>query len=318
MTTTATRSPFKGYMKDIEARDVSEALTLAGLDFTVQKAPLYAAMVDTFGVDQVEIEGKAGILRDDNGGYRSLGVASWDYGIIQNHEAFEPIDYLAREGFITRIVQAGSVGHGRRVFMLAELAGECRLRDPHQRMVMFATTHDGTGSFTVRGWMNRLHCTNQIPAVFGRKKGDWISKVNHTSRAATYLAGVRAAVVQAIEGLEQYDDIMQELTSLSLSSVDVEEFLTRLFPLPPLVQYTRDHDLAAGERRTKALATSKRDVVRSLVNGEHNEGLHGTRAALFHGAVEYSDYYARGDNAQRILNGTDIKFKTRALELAMA
>ena len=315
-TATQTRAPFNGYMKDVsEATSVASALSTAGLDFHVHKAPLYALTPGENGVEQIEIEGKAGILRNTADGYRSLGVASWQYGVIQNDEAFAPIDYLMAEGVIARIVQAGSIGHGQRVFMLAELASECRLSDPHQRMIMFATTHDGTGSFTVRGWLNRLHCTNQIPGIFGRKKADWIAKVNHTSNATMYLAGVRGAVLAAVETLDQYDEMLADLQSRPVDADRREEFVDALFPLRPELQ-APIRMLDTGQRRALGMIMEKRYKVHELIDGPHNEGLHGTAAALFHGAVEYSDYFARGDNAARILNGSDVPFKLKALELA--
>ena len=312
------RSPFNGYMTDVsEATDVASALTTAGLDFQVHKAPLYAMTPTPDGIEQIEIEGKAGILRDDPYGFRSLGVASWGYGLIQNDEAFAPIDYLMREGFIERIVQAGETGYGQRVFMLAELTSECRLSDPHQRMIMFATTHDGTGSFTVRGWMRRLHCNNQIPGIFSKKKVDWISKVAHTRNASTYLAGVTGAVLAAMESLDVYDSLMTSLQQVHVSSERKQAFVERLYPMRPELEgvLTRSN---AGARRARGVIEEKREATRRLIDGPNNEGLHGTAAALFHGAVEYSDYYARGNNAQRILKGTDVPFKLRALELAGA
>jgi hypothetical protein len=315
-TTTQRRSPFNGYMKDVsEATSVASALTTAGLDFQVHKAPLYAMTPTANGVDQVEIEGKAGILRDTPEGFRSLGVASWGYGVIQNDEAFAPIDYLMREGFISGIAQAGAIGNGQRVFMLAELTSECRLSDPHQRMIMFATTHDGTGSFTVRGWMHRLFCSNQIPGIFSQRKSDWISKVAHTRNAQSYLAGVTGAVMTAIETLDMYDTLMADLQKVNVNTVQREMFLESLFPMrPELGGVLARSD--AGARRARGVIEEKRNVTRRLIAGPNNEGLHGTAAALFQGAVEYSDHYARGNNAQRILKGTDVPFKLRALSLA--
>ena len=62
----------------------------------------------------------------------------------------------------------------------------------------------------------------------------------------------------------------------------------------------------------------RQDKILARINGQYNANIAGTVAALFQGAVEYSDYDARGRNADRILTGRDIKFKKRAWESAKA
>jgi hypothetical protein len=54
------------------------------------------------------------------------------------------------------------------------------------------------------------------------------------------------------------------------------------------------------------------------INGAFNANITGTVAALFQGAVEYSDYDSRGRNADRILLGRDVEFKQRAWDAAKA
>ena len=311
---TNTRNPFGRHMTTLDTTSVSEAMTQSGLDFTIEKLPVTVDVITDEGVTRMPMPDNSGIIARWGNTIVPFRTVGKGYEVIQNAEAFEPLEYLIREGFVSRIEQAGFVKAGRRVFMLAALGEESFLADPHQRMIMFSTAHDGSGSLTVRGWQKRLACANQIPMVL--RKGTAISTIRHSSNAKQYMAQTTDAVLAAIGQMEAYDLTMEKLLQSSVTDYDVELFLEKLFPLPENMKSLWTGTMQ--ESRTLRTTREKRATTSRLINGKNNTNIVGTAASLFAGAVEWSDYHSQGDRGARILNGTDVKFKQRALQYALA
>lgn len=315
----ATRSPFGRVLQDVsQAATLDEAMRLGGLDFTVTKAELSSVHLDENGGTITDYPNYRGIVRTDT--RKSLAVVSDTYGIVQNHDAFSPLDYLQREGIVSGFDQAGMIGGGARVFMLATLGSESTIEgDPHIRKVLIATSHDGTGSVTARGWLHRVTCANQVPAMFFNGKAQpVVGKIRHTSRAETYLAQFRQAVLGAVQSLDHMERQIRALSVTRASSDDVVRFCERMFPLKDeSIQYKKEYHLSRGEKTTLNRVRMQRHTLRSLIEqAPTQENVRGTNAALFHAAVEYSDYLSSGKRAERIVTGRDAAFKAKALVLA--
>lgn len=304
-TVTPVRSPFGLAMQDVSsATSLQDAMRDASIDFEVQRWDLTAS--SETGISPVT--NHVGLVRTDNS--EVISVVGAKYGVIQNHEAFAPLDYMMREGFIESIDSAGSLDNGAKVFMLANLAASSRIQgDAHTRQLLIATTHDGSGATTARGWLHRLHCTNQIPAIFS-KKGT-VQRIRHTSRAQNYLQDFRHAVIASMESIGLMEDRINVLNDIDTTAWQVEQFIDRMFPKP----------IAAMDVSKYRAASTVNDRQRGYLAGliydaPTNENIRGKASALFAAAVEYSDYYSRGKRSERILRGRDVEFKSRALHLA--
>lgn len=301
-------------MTSLGTTSVSEAMAQSGLDFAIEKLPVSVDVLSEDGVTRMQMPENMGIVarwQDKIVPFRTVGKG---YEVIQNTEAFAPLEYLIGEGLVSHIEQAGYTNQGRRVFMLAALSQESHLADPHSRMVMFSTTHDGSGSLVIRGWEKRLFCANQIPMIYKTRKDSDILRIRHSANAKQYMAQTTTAVLAAITQMEDYERNMDVLLNTPAYEGDVEMFLHGMFPNPSterMQQLTREQTLRAIRNQEE-----KRETTSRLINGRNNLNITGTAASLFAGAVEWSDYYSRGDNGSRILNGTDVKFKQRAFELA--
>jgi|DEB0MinimDraft_6_1074348.scaffolds.fasta_scaffold15473_2 phage/plasmid-like protein (TIGR03299 family) len=287
-----------GVLLDTKAADsVEDAVRIAGLDFNVETEPV----VTKSGLELPSNQAIVSVYPD--GLRHPLGVVGRRYQPIQNSELLEPLDYLMNEGFITEISSAGSIDYGKRVIVIAKLSSECRLEDPHHRSIMFATGHDGTVAATVRGWSERMTCKNQIPAVF-RGRG-YISRIRHTMSGVAALPMLRDAVLAAIQNLDKYDEAMEQLLKHEATLGDEVGYVERLFPMP-----------IEGTERQERYVDDKRNTVLNLMHADTNRNIEGTAAAMYQAAVEYHDYFSRGNRARRVLTGNDTKFKVRALELA--
>lgn len=306
-TMTAIRRPFnalEGTLTDVStASNLNEVLDTAGLDYEVALHDLQSQVVTQDGVTRVDYI-QSGVVRMDT--FAPLGVVGDRYTPIQNRDAFEPLRYLHEEGFISEFEQAGVLGAGQRAFIIARLGDGMNLTDEHHARVLFSTTHDGSGSYSVRAIAERLWCRNQIPRL--SKLGKGLMSIRHTHSATRRVQQVRAAVMSEIKWFDEYSEAYERMLNTPVQSSRVGAFINQVAPMPPS---------DATERQVRAAEKRQHDLV-ARIYGIHNENIEGTVAALFQGAVEYSDYDARGRNAERILLGRDVSFKQRAWDTALA
>jgi phage/plasmid-like protein (TIGR03299 family) len=283
------------------ATSISEVLEQADLDWEVSLHDLkYTPGSDMPSVDMPDHFAVA------RSGLTPLGVVGQRYTPIQNSDAFAPLEYLEREGFISGYDQAGVLGDGQKVFVIATLNKELNVGDPHTNRLLFSTTHDGTGSFNVRAISQRLFCSNQIPRLNSLGKSLGIS-IRHTQSAQQRMLRVKDLVLAEMRWIDEYQKGYETLLDSPAQGDAVLAFVSMIAPtpVPP-----------ATERMVRA-AEKKREDILQRIYGSTNSNIRGTWAAAFQGAVEYSDFDARGNNAERILLGRDVAFKREAWDLAL-
>ena len=303
---TATRTPFGHKMLKDTSRfeSIGGVMAEAGLDYTVEKVGLQTEPIITpDGVTTVEMPDHQAIVRWHNNRPIPFTPVGNGYTVIQNADAFAPLEYLWDEGFIKHIQSAGTLNEGRRAFMLAELSSTSMLADPHERYILVTTTHDGTGALIVRGWSKRLACSNQIPAIL--RKGSRIASIRHTANAALNVGNIRSAMLSAIRDMDDYDRDYQRLLDTPMHYGDRRHFVNTMFSMPE-----------NATPRIEDRVNSDRAMLDRLIAGKANENILGTGAALFQAAVEWHDYHSRGNRGERIIKGADIAFKTRAFAIA--
>ena len=300
----ARNNALAGTLTDVsDARTIDDVLDLADLNWDVDLRDLYFNRGDGGGL--AEVPDQYAVVRDHT---TPLGVVGQRYTPIQNRDAFAPLAYLEAEGFISGYEQAGMLGDGQRVFVIARLGQEMRLVDKHHARILFSTTHDGSGAFSVRAMIQRLWCANQIPRL--REQGSSLGiSIRHTQSAEQRISQVKHRVMAEMQWIEEYEAGYQRLLDAPrISPRLTTEFVNAMAPIPSGPKVT-DRMIRTAER--------KQHDLRNRISSKANENIAGTMAALFQGAVEYSDYDARGNNAERILLGRDIEFKRQAWDRAL-
>lgn len=299
-----TRNALDAVLHDVtECTSVDEVLHTAALDYEVRLQELSSQVIIPSGVTRVEYK-QMGVVRMDN--YAPLGVVGERYTPIQNADAFAPLQYLKDEGFIESFEQAGMVGGGQRAFIVARLSAGMGLTDKHESHLLFMTSHDGSGSYMVRAMAQRLRCMNQIPRLSGQ--GQRITSIKHTQSATRRVQQVRAQVLNEIKWFDEYAENYERMLHAGTTPATIDQFMSAVVPMAPRT---------ASLRQQRAAETRRHQVI-NRIYGEANSNIQGTIASLFQGAVEYSDYDARGNNAERILLGRDVRFKHRAWDAALA
>lgn len=116
------------------ARDAIEA---SGLNYRVESRSL--ATTEGSVVPQ-----RKGVVRCDTGDV--LGVVGNSYIPVQNYQAFGFLDAIVAEGGL-RYHTAGALGKGERVWMLAKLPTQIRVKgseDVMDKFLLLSNTHDGS------------------------------------------------------------------------------------------------------------------------------------------------------------------------------
>lgn len=166
----------------------AEAVKFAGLDYTVEKRPLFtydnennAADEDTgIKIPEISVPDFYATIRTDN--ETVLGVVGKDYEVVQNVDAFNFFDAIVGGDGI-QYETAGALGKGERIFITAKLPDYIKVGqdDLIEQYLFLTTSHDGGGSITAAFTPVRIVCNNTLNAAL-RNKSNTI-KIRHTANA---------------------------------------------------------------------------------------------------------------------------------------
>lgn len=174
-----------------EALNSADALRIAGLDWTVERQPVFTA-------DGKEVPGYKLNRRSSDG--KALGIVSNKYKIVQNAEAFEFTDELV--GGDVKYVTAGSLYGGKKIWLLAQMPNTKILGDDVEPYMCFANTHDGTGAVKICMTPIRVVCNNTLNLALRTAKRTW---------SAVHMGNFEAKVEEAKKALELAGKYMEEL-----------------------------------------------------------------------------------------------------------
>jgi phage/plasmid-like protein (TIGR03299 family) len=167
----------------------AEAIQFAGLDYEVEKRPLFtnslnnelAGSISGIDVPKTHIPTNFATVRNDNNAV--LGVVGKDYEIIQNIDAFSFFDAIVGGGDGIQYETAGALGKGERIFITAKLPGYIRVgnADLIEQYLFLTTSHDGYGSISAAFTPIRIVCNNTLNAAL--KNHTNCIKIRHTANA---------------------------------------------------------------------------------------------------------------------------------------
>lgn len=166
---------FKGVANVENCATSQDVMEAAGLDFTVEKCPLYAKMPESPNDAKDD-----SVLRWDGDVYRRcpsayatyrtdtnepLGTVKSKYTVVQNIDAFKFFDgAIGKNKAIWQT--AGCFGFGSRVFVSAKLPRNIMVKgDPVENYLVFTNNHDGMGGVKILFTPIRVICQNTLNAA---------------------------------------------------------------------------------------------------------------------------------------------------------
>ena len=201
-----------------EAPTSEEALKLAGLDWTIDKKPIFTE-------NGIEIPGHFANTRSSDGAV--MGVVSGKYTTVQNTDAFDFTDALIGEG--VRYETAGSLWGGKRIWLLARMP-ECKIiGEDYEPYICFTNNHDGKGA--VRACMTpvRVVCNNTLNVALNTAKRSWSTV--HRGNVSGKLEEAKQTLKLAERYLKALDEKADMLANEKMSEGEMQDALARLFPV---------------------------------------------------------------------------------------
>jgi len=347
---------------------VHEAFEQAGLNYSVESQPLFRApeelitdmqngnfdgLFDGTITDEMLIKQKRDelvnwaldfkrgmdLIQTHKATFRTdalntLGVVGKDYQIVQNEEALAFIDYLGEvSGANPKIISAGALGYGERVFITVQL-GEDNFLSPNDALktyVVFTTSHDGSGGVSALITHIRVVCQNTLNAALKDRSTNKLT-FKHTKNVGQRLDWQiaanreRAAKVfgQAGKFTDAFIANMLDLKGQIVDAKYVREFAAKMYldkaqmRLLELANWNFD--------KVEEISTRRKNNIQSLMNAIENgigqDMYRGTKLWLLNGWTTYihnvKPYKSPEQEFTSLIGGAGMKGTQSAYDILMA
>lgn len=211
-----------------DAGTTAEAIRLAGLDWTVDKAPLYAQVDAGSGLQSIKIQDKMAVIRNTDQKY--LGIVGDGYKPIQNASAFAWFDKLAR-GTDLVYESAGSLYGGRVIWILARLPEIFSVKkgDDLVPYTLLFSSHDGSKACSMTLTSVRVVCANTLEIAEKGSVNKTI-RIMHTRSAEHVLEQSAVIMGELLQRVGDQVEVFKMMSQKQLSVADVKKLNMQLFP----------------------------------------------------------------------------------------
>lgn len=226
------------------ARTSEEAIKLAGLDYRVEKEPMYTS-------EGIEIPNFFANVRQDN--RKVLGVVKGRFTNVQNPAAFSFMDSVL--GGEVRYETAGYFKNGETIWILAQVNKSYQiLGDDVSPYMVLTNSFDGSGAVKVAMTPLRISCSNTLNAALRGAKRTW--SVRHTGAIEHKLQEARETLGLADVYMKALNAKYEDLYKIKLTDDKVREVIKNLAPV----------DDGMTERKKKNLLDIQNDIMYRYFN----------------------------------------------------
>lgn len=197
-----------------ENTSIENAIQMAGLDYEVNKVPLFLENGDL-------VEGAFATQKSDDG--KVLGVVGNQYTVVQNTAAYDFVDTVIGMG--AQIESAGHFKDFSKSFVLAKTPEREILGDKYAPYLLFTNSFDGSGSVRAALTPVRVVCSNAIICALSQAV-DKIS-IRHSTNAFE-----RLQIAQSIMMSNQnyMDALNVEAEQLAMIPVTKSQYTNQIVP----------------------------------------------------------------------------------------
>ncbi|RAJ80094.1 phage/plasmid-like protein (TIGR03299 family) [Chitinophaga dinghuensis] len=212
-----------------------EAIKFAGLDYTVEKRPLFTYDNENFAnsqkedahegniiIPEIDVPNYYATVRTDN--ETVLGVVGREYEVVQNVDAFTFFDSIV-DGDGIFYETAGALGQGERIFITAKLPSYIRVGndDLIEQYLFLTTSHNGMGSITAAFTPIRIVCNNTLNAAMRNHSNS--VKIRHTTNAKDRLTQAHKVMGLANKLSVQMEDIFNQWAKVRITDPEVKKLI---------------------------------------------------------------------------------------------
>ena len=228
----------------------SEAIQHAGLDYIVEKRPLFTYDTENhignsdegIIIPEIEVPNYFATVRADT--EQVLGVVGNDYEVVQNRDAFSFFDAIVGGGDGISYETAGALGNGERIFITAKLPGYIKVgrNDLIEKYLFLTTSHDGYGSITAAFTPTRIVCNNTLHAALNNMTN--CVKIRHTQSAQGRLKQAHEVMGIAKILSNQLNGIFNRWSQLHIADKEVLKLVQQaMAPSKEVLQKVLDENI---------------------------------------------------------------------------
>ena len=201
-----------------EAMTAEEAIKLGGLDYTVERRPLFITTPDE---QLVEVPGHYSNVRTDTN--VPLGVVKGRYTIVQNKDAFGFFDSIIEQGEAI-FETAGALGRGEKIFITAKLPEDMLVHgEVVEKYIILTNSHDASTTI-IAGFTNiRVVCNNTLQAAL--KGLDNKVSISHTASAESRLREASKVMGIASVYMNEVNEIFEQMSNKKLSDLEFRHYI---------------------------------------------------------------------------------------------
>lgn len=243
-------------------------------------------------VSHTEVDGWVVNVRNDDA--TALGVVNKSYNLVSNNSLWDVAEALEKSGPDVMYETGGSLRGGAMVWVLVRLREPLMVKGDKrgETVPYFAlqNSHDGTGAFRGQATMTRIVCANtsRVADMDAKARGTEFT-FRHSKNVQDRIQEAQEALSGWRQSLTDWQDTMEELLSLKVSTSNQVKFIHRFIPMPPKNMIS---DLVE-QNILKA-----REQWKECYNGITGEGIDGTAYGLVQASTEYQEWYRRANNAE--------------------
>ena len=199
-----------------------EAIRLAKLDWDVIQFP----MVAKFNEEGTEISDDSGYFANVRSDTKDiLGVVKDRYKVVQNVEAFDFVDDIVGNGIVEcHYETAGSLGNGRRIFLLVNLPESKLVGDDVENYLFFTNSHDGSSSLMAGITNVRVVCSNTLQLAIRNASRVW--RCRHTANIDEKKNEAKTSLRLALDYMEESKILAEQL---AFKKIKEEDFFRAFF-----------------------------------------------------------------------------------------
>lgn len=203
-----------------KAMTSEEAITLANLDYDVEKAPIYAGI----GGDNLtysEFRDKVATYRTDTN--EVLGLVGRKYEIVQNRDAFGFFDAIIDSGEAI-FETAGVLGKGERIFVTAKLPNDILVNgEPCEKYIILTNSHNGSSSIIAGFTTIRVVCNNTLQASL-KELSNKVS-IQHRMGAKERLSEAYRVMGIASTYMTEVDNIFNKMANTKIDDGKLKTYI---------------------------------------------------------------------------------------------
>lgn len=277
-----------------EAPTSKDALELAGLDWIVEGRPLFLE-------NGAKIEGYVANVRNTDN--YTLGVVTDKYRVVQNHEAFQFTDTLLGEGVTYET--AGSLNHGKKVWLLAKMPSTNILGDEVVPYLVFSNSHNGDSAIRVAMTPVRVVCQNTLNIALGSAQRQWTAR--HVGKLDSKLNDAKITLGLANQYMQSLKEVADTTAKRAIQRAEFLDFIEALYDIPEDAGVAREDNiiLLRQDLATRYFKAPDLDKFRGTVWGVINAvSDHATHMAPLRKTNSYKE-----TNFNNVINGHQLMDK---------